>query len=356
MSLLSYLLLFGITHSTTRAHNLSQLSGRLIEVLPRGLHQLSLEENPWKCDCRLLALKRWLLTTRTPLRAPVRCQSTSLMSSAQANTIETSNFKETPIKSHLHSSAMPATYNTNLQQQQQLDQTIHNSETNSFQQARSENSFFKAPISPFMSISSDIMSSKLQQNLYFFDQLTEEDFVCAPKALNIQQQHQPIGDDFDIKSSSPPSGSQAVKQEISLEKLGELAHATNLKEIYEYLEPTLIQVPTKGLDLGANQMVDFVEIEAPTQQTATANKVDSSINVNLNSPNEFSSSSQVLPAYSTLRSLAWSTPSSNSPQAHFKEGGVTIATSNNLKVQQKKDVLQANEGKSLEFFHRNKSK
>lgn len=338
------------------------MSGRLIEVLPGGLHQLSLEENPWKCDCRLLALKRWLLTTRTPLRAPVRCQSTSLMSSAQTvvalkggtNTIETSNFKETPIKNRLHSSAISATYN-NLQQQ--LDQTIQSSQTSSFQQARSENSFIKAPISSsppsssFMSISGDIMSSKLQQNLHFFDQLTEEDFVCAPKALNIQQQQQqqPIGNNFDIKSSSPPSSFQAVDQQISLEKLADLARSTNLKEIYEYLEPTLIQEPTKRLDLGANHLVDFVGIvAAPAQQTPAANKINSPINANLDSADQLPSS-QVLPAHNTLQSLAWSTPTSNSLQAHFKGGG-TIASSNNTNVQQQKDILQANEGKFIKFF------
>lgn len=44
-----------------------------MESLPQGLHQLSLEENPWQCDCRALQLKRWLLSTRIPLSAPVRC-------------------------------------------------------------------------------------------------------------------------------------------------------------------------------------------------------------------------------------------------------------------------------------------
>lgn len=58
--------------------NNRQLSGRLLAALPIGLHQLSLEENPWICDCRLLTLKRWLLSSRTPLRAPVRCHSMGL--------------------------------------------------------------------------------------------------------------------------------------------------------------------------------------------------------------------------------------------------------------------------------------
>jgi hypothetical protein len=41
--------------------------------LPTGLHQLSLEGNPWRCDCRLRALKSWLTATRTLLSAPVEC-------------------------------------------------------------------------------------------------------------------------------------------------------------------------------------------------------------------------------------------------------------------------------------------
>lgn len=52
----------------------SQLSGRLVARLPASLHQLSLEDNNWACDCRLLALKRWLLASKVPLAAPVRCQ------------------------------------------------------------------------------------------------------------------------------------------------------------------------------------------------------------------------------------------------------------------------------------------
>lgn len=43
--------------------------------LPVGLHQLSLEGNPWRCDCRLRALKSWLISTRTPLSAPVECRA-----------------------------------------------------------------------------------------------------------------------------------------------------------------------------------------------------------------------------------------------------------------------------------------
>lgn len=44
-----------------------------MDTLPVGLHQLSLEENPWICDCRLWSLRRWLASTRTPLSSPVRC-------------------------------------------------------------------------------------------------------------------------------------------------------------------------------------------------------------------------------------------------------------------------------------------
>lgn len=42
---------------------------------PVGLHQLSLEENPWRCDCRLASLKRWLEQTRTPLSGPAKCDN-----------------------------------------------------------------------------------------------------------------------------------------------------------------------------------------------------------------------------------------------------------------------------------------
>lgn len=53
----------------------SQLSGRLVDAIPSGLHQLALEDNLWQCDCRLAPLKRWLTITRTPLSARVECQS-----------------------------------------------------------------------------------------------------------------------------------------------------------------------------------------------------------------------------------------------------------------------------------------
>lgn len=55
--------------------------------LPSSLHQLSLEDNNWTCDCRLAALKRWLLANKTPLAAPARCSrrqtSSSLSKSKQ---------------------------------------------------------------------------------------------------------------------------------------------------------------------------------------------------------------------------------------------------------------------------------
>ena len=41
--------------------------------LPVQLHQLSLDENALVCDCRSLALKRWLLESGVPLSAPIRC-------------------------------------------------------------------------------------------------------------------------------------------------------------------------------------------------------------------------------------------------------------------------------------------
>lgn len=54
-----------------------------MDALPVGLHQLSLEENPWICDCRLWALKRWLASSRTPLSAPVRCLELSTRSAGE---------------------------------------------------------------------------------------------------------------------------------------------------------------------------------------------------------------------------------------------------------------------------------
>ncbi|CAA3006436.1 Leucine-rich repeat-containing protein 26 [Olea europaea subsp. europaea] len=54
-------------------NQLSQLSGLLVAHLPVGLFELSLESNPWRCDCRLRDLRLWLGRTRTPLSAPARC-------------------------------------------------------------------------------------------------------------------------------------------------------------------------------------------------------------------------------------------------------------------------------------------
>lgn len=54
-----------------------------MDALPVGLHQLSLEENPWICDCRLWALKRWLASSRTPLSAAVRCLGQSAGSAGE---------------------------------------------------------------------------------------------------------------------------------------------------------------------------------------------------------------------------------------------------------------------------------
>lgn len=32
-----------------------------------GLHSIELSGNPWRCDCRLRALKRWLVAANVPL-------------------------------------------------------------------------------------------------------------------------------------------------------------------------------------------------------------------------------------------------------------------------------------------------
>jgi hypothetical protein len=49
-------------------------------VLPAGLHGISLHDNPWRCDCRLRALRGWLASSNVPrpseplCRAPRRLQ------------------------------------------------------------------------------------------------------------------------------------------------------------------------------------------------------------------------------------------------------------------------------------------
>lgn len=363
---------FPITFARTFTHPSparmpSQLSGRLIEALPGGLHELSLEENPWKCDCRLYELKQWLLTTRTPLRAPVRCQSTSLISlpivapkamaiNTKIDTQQSSNFKafEASIKGEPHSMAMSNIGGSGSGISiDSLDRTELASapidETNSFQHELGSggNPSIKSSSSSVPSSStSDLMSSKLQHNSHFFDQLMEEDFVCAPKALNIVGQQeasllkQSLGNNLSIKSSSSSASlgqRQQQQQQMLPEKLQEIARATNLREIYEYLESTLIQVPPKRL-FGNKTQRTLYDVEhkhngaGEASTSSVANKINSPINVNQELANELFSKTSP-PAYNARSKQAGSTPTDfstpilNSPKA------------------QQKDFVQANEGK-----------
>lgn len=130
-------------------------------MLPAGLHQLSLEDNPWRCDCRLTPLKRWLDTNRIPLSAPTRC---FIKEDEEKNYHDDDNNKEGLSISRHH------------EQEQRREQTSTRAE----EVARAQES---ASISGKES-QTDGGSRRLQMTTgsLFIDQISVDHFVCAPRA------------------------------------------------------------------------------------------------------------------------------------------------------------------------------
>lgn len=50
-------------------------------ILPTGLHGIDLHHNPWTCDCRLIGLRRWLESTKTPMAIDPVCSIPTRLSS-----------------------------------------------------------------------------------------------------------------------------------------------------------------------------------------------------------------------------------------------------------------------------------
>uniref|UniRef100_T1J345 Ig-like domain-containing protein n=1 Tax=Strigamia maritima TaxID=126957 RepID=T1J345_STRMM len=67
----------GVAHLTSlklEDNRLTQMPVRALAQL-RALHAVELHGNPWKCDCNLIDLQRWLMAGRVPYGAPPVCAS-----------------------------------------------------------------------------------------------------------------------------------------------------------------------------------------------------------------------------------------------------------------------------------------
>lgn len=153
--------------------------------LPAGLYKLSLEANPWRCDCRLRSLKEWLLSTRTPLSAPVEC--------AQRGKAARS---------------LPAG-----------GQWAPEDKDNSDSKLASVMTSRQARVPSASAINS--------QTIDYLEQLDVDEFVCPPKAV--------------VASNAPSSDQQSVNRKHVEIKAAANSGAGLLGQVLEYLGPTLVQ-------------------------------------------------------------------------------------------------------------------
>jgi hypothetical protein len=54
--------------------SIKELRQKAVESLT-GLHGIELSGNPWACDCRLRALKEWIVTANVPHTIEPTCAS-----------------------------------------------------------------------------------------------------------------------------------------------------------------------------------------------------------------------------------------------------------------------------------------
>ena len=61
-----------------------------------GLHSLSLHGNPWRCDCHLVHLIKWLMVANLPMADLPRCRSPSRLSGQRFADVTLDNFACSP--------------------------------------------------------------------------------------------------------------------------------------------------------------------------------------------------------------------------------------------------------------------
>ena len=61
-------------------------------VLPPGLHEVSLHSNPWRCDCQLRSLRRWLATSNVPRPSEPLCRQPSRLEGFRVAVVSAAEF------------------------------------------------------------------------------------------------------------------------------------------------------------------------------------------------------------------------------------------------------------------------
>lgn len=223
-----------------------------MEVLPTSLHQLSLEQNPWQCDCRQLALKRWLERTRTPLSAPAKCGL-------------------------IHLSA-------NHRRRRQLRH-----DSNGLQRQQSDDD-------------DDGDDDVEDKQLHSLDQIADEQLVCAPQIVASRRRQTDTDNELALAADDSDDdgdgdgdeeaplvavtsggggggGGQAGRDWIGMLQSAGVhiqAHALNLSSIYEYLAPTLISVETGAPLLDSARQQQLQQRRPPIKHIVRANEGESS--------------------------------------------------------------------------------
>lgn len=141
---------------------------------------MSLEENPWNCDCRLAPLKRWLQTTRTPLSAPVRCYLTPWRDQFR-RPLQQINQALTATKKRQHYGANSTSLTSNFVAREKDDNDDDNNNNNISAGIQLDETDVggnnKLTVQKHR-----VYRWQPVERIELFDQLALEDFVCAPRA------------------------------------------------------------------------------------------------------------------------------------------------------------------------------
>lgn len=215
-----------------------------------GLHQLSLEDNPWHCDCRLAPLKRWLQSTRTPLNAPVRCQWTP--------------WRNQPTRGQQINQALIATKkrhfistNSSLASADSASSDLAAREEEVGPESEDGSAGSSFPSTMDVSNNNDnnkprkrVRNGPAEQRAELFDQLALEDFVCAPQAnlaalsssslsTKLWATLDPVGQLQTVRSASTSGRGDGAEDEELFSRL-----LPSLSSVHEYLGHTLIRYPS----------------------------------------------------------------------------------------------------------------
>lgn len=169
----------------------------------------------------MLALKRWLISTRTPLSAPVKCHSTSASTPKESSRRR----QQQPGQSQNHQQASPPT--STKKRRINASPRLQDSPANGLPLSLdgSINSAHKSELIP-----GDDEDEIEEQEADYLDRSSPDGLVCAPQALVLSTSAHANEMSLETASTKIPTTDQPLRGQ-------------HLTAIYHYLESTLVNQP-----------------------------------------------------------------------------------------------------------------